>query len=99
MELTLPSRNIYAKGYIVALADGSSLLKRTPVSYKSSSAKDITHVVRQGDTLYAIAYKYYRDDQWWHVLGDVNSIYDPFTLTAGTELLVPDLDIIKALRV
>lgn len=99
MSLILPSRNIYAKGYIITLADGSSLLKRTPASYTSSSAKDRTHVVKQGDTLYALAFKYYRDDQWWHILGDVNSVYNPFELEVGTELLIPDLDVIKALRV
>ena len=96
--LRLPEENMFSNGYIIDLGDGRQLLKVDPVVYTPSAAKDITHTFIQGDSLDALAYKHYGNSKWWHILGYVNGIVDPFDIPIGTILLIPDLDVIKATR-
>lgn len=98
MSLLVRENNLYAKGFIIEFEDGDQLLQRNQVAYVPSVTKDKTHVVVEGDTLYGLAYKYYGVDFWWHVIADVNQLYNPLELTLGTQLIIPDLDVIKVNR-
>ncbi len=51
-----------------------------------------THVVREGDTLHAIAYRAYGDPTRWRSLADANGIDDPSALRRGQQLAIPRLD-------
>jgi hypothetical protein len=48
-------------------------------------------VVREGDTLPAIAHREYRDATRWRAIARANRISDPLALAPGTELLVPKI--------
>jgi nucleoid-associated protein YgaU len=48
-----------------------------------------SYVVRQGDTLWAIAGRVYGDPNDWHRIADANKIRDPRTLQIGRRLVIP----------
>lgn len=98
MALNLRPENIFASGYILEFPEGDRMLLRREAAYTPSVNKDLVHTVRGGDTITAIAHRYYNSDLWWHVIADVNQIHNPFELILGQELIIPDLDIIKASR-
>ena len=88
--------NPYLNADIISFGDGSSVLKRTQIEYSPSAGKDIVHTVIENDTLWTIANFRYGDDKWWYVIYDANNLYNPFDLQIGLDLIIPDLDIIKA---
>ncbi|MEJ3405465.1 LysM peptidoglycan-binding domain-containing protein [Rathayibacter sp. YIM 133350] len=47
------------------------------------------HVVREGDTLPAIAYREYGNAALWRAVADVNGIDDPQRIRPGTSILLP----------
>lgn len=95
MALLLKSENLFAKGYIIELEDRRLLLKRDRPSYTPLANKDRTHIIKQGEKPWTIAYKFYGDDKWWHIIISVNNIFNPFELPVGLEIVIPDLDVIK----
>lgn len=48
-----------------------------------------SHVVREGDTLASIAYRYYGNAAYWRALANANDVDDPIRLRPGTELILP----------
>lgn len=98
MAIQLKEENLFATGYLVKFPEGDTMLFRDEVIYQPSAEKDRIHIVKQGDTIYGISYRWYGSDLWWHVIADVNKIYNPFELDLGLELIIPDLDVIRALR-
>jgi len=88
--------NPYLNGDIISFDDGSSILKRNTIDYNPSAGKDIVHTVMENDTIWGIANLKYGDDKWWYVIADANGLYNPFILTLGQDLIIPDLDIVKA---
>lgn len=96
--LRLPEENIYSNGYIIDLGDGRQLLKTDPIQYTPSAEKDLTYTFKEGDRIWDLAYRYYGNSKWWHVITYVNNIVEPFQIPIGTVLLIPDLDVIKATR-
>lgn len=91
--------------YTMFLPDGIPVRARVEVSFKEYrnvelEAKEVKrqtsdysrlHVVVQGETLPAIARRYYRNPQMWRPLALHNEIDDPRELAVGTRLLVPQL--------
>jgi len=51
-----------------------------------------TYLVKEGDSLWAIAEKKYGDPAKWRPIADENGINDPKTIEIGTELTIPPLD-------
>jgi nucleoid-associated protein YgaU len=97
-NLRLPKENLYSNGYIVDLGEEGMLLKRDRLIYNFKSERDVRHRVTAGETLSSLAYRYYNNSLSWFILADVNNIYNPFNLTPGSILLIPDIDIIENLR-
>jgi len=57
------------------------------------------HTVVQNEKLTDIAWKWFGDAQYYWVIADVNGIFNPHALPVpGTELLVPDPQIIEVIR-
>jgi nucleoid-associated protein YgaU len=57
----------------------------------SSPNRTHSHVTRQGDTLAAVAGRYYRKSGEWRAIADANTIDDPRRLDAGRFLRVPPI--------
>tara|TARA_R110002012_G_scaffold176458_1_gene341350 strand:+ start:1908 stop:2204 length:297 start_codon:yes stop_codon:yes gene_type:complete len=75
--------------------DNQTSLERVKNSYIVKSNEDKVHTVIEGERLDTISYKYYGDSKFWWAIADTNDIKDtlinPFQLTSGTKLLIPDL--------
>lgn len=50
------------------------------------------YTVQEGDTLEALARRFYRDPLHWRTLARVNDIRDPRKLRAGKVIWVPDVE-------
>lgn len=80
---------LYDKAYIVHYPEGDSSLERNiPVVNHSSS--DIIHVVKEGETLQNIAFRYWKDSSKWYIIAEANNIMNPFTeLVTNMHLKIP----------
>lgn len=96
--IQLPKENLYADGFIITLEDGVQLLKRNKIDYQGRSTNDRVHNVVEEEKIWNIAYKYYGNSKWWHIIADANNIENPFELPVGGSILIPDLDTIIAGR-
>lgn len=94
-SLKLWISNPYITGRFVELHDGTVILKRRQLEYNTSSFNDRSHRVSYGDTLWRLAFKYYGNSKLWWIIADVNNIINPFELTIGVDLLIPDYEVIK----
>lgn len=96
--LKLREENIYAAGYIINLENDRKLLKADALQYQPSAANDQGYVYKRDEMLWDIAYRFYGNSKWWFVIADINNIHNPFEIAEGTNLIIPDLDVIRALR-
>ena len=94
-SLQVSPSDLYSSGYVIKLSDGRQLLKRVKMAYTPTSTRDITHIVKDNDRIWDIAFRYYRNPLLWKVIADVNDIMNPFELTIGQELTIPDIDKVK----
>lgn len=89
--------NMYQTGKVYNFPeDGEKLLIREKIVYKPSLF-DISHPVKNNDTLWGIAYKYYRDKigspSNWYIIADANDIFNPYDITSlhGKNIIIPDI--------
>jgi nucleoid-associated protein YgaU len=92
LSFQVSPNDLYSTGYIVQLPDGRQLLKREKYTSNSTTDKDITHTIKDNENIWDIASRYYQDDLYWKVIADVNNIENPFELTPGQEIIIPDID-------
>lgn len=96
----MPPRVNSRYSFTTAITDGADVVHlygEEPFRYRDFP-DNRQHVVRQGDTLFSLAAKYYRnverpDGLWW-VIADFQPepIHDPtITLTPGRVLVIPSL--------
>lgn len=83
--------NPFYNGVVFVFPDGSLSLDRTPVQY-SPSVNDRYYTVSENESITDISFAAYGDSKYWWVLADVNNIFTPWCISAGTTLVVPDLD-------
>ncbi|MEV0034068.1 LysM peptidoglycan-binding domain-containing protein [Nocardia sp. NPDC050793] len=50
-----------------------------------------THTMRDGDTLFALARRFYGNAELWPVIAQANDIDDPNTIPTGKVIVIPDL--------
>lgn len=73
---------------LVAMVAGSC--RKAPPTYKIFAGKEgYTHMISEGETLEAIAARYYQDAALGKALGEYNGLDPTEPLTPGTTLLVP----------
>jgi nucleoid-associated protein YgaU len=65
-----------------------------PKQNPSSGARESrrSHLVDEGDSLHAVAYREYGDPNLWRGIAAFNDIDDPLRVAAGTRILVPTAD-------
>ena len=94
--------------YIMFRPDGVPVRARLTVSFHEFTNADLepmevkretadysqTYTVAQGDTLSAIANRFYQDPTNWRPIAIMNSIDSPRALTAGQQLRIPPLPFI-----
>lgn len=73
---------------------GKEILLTLPGTNPTSGSIDArsTHVVVEGDTLPAIAFREYRNPGLWRAIAEMNKIDDPMRLPSGTRLLIPSVE-------
>lgn len=85
----METKNLYSKGFVVKYSEGDKSQERKAISYKGVSKN--THLVRDTDTLTAIANFYYGKPFLWYLIADSNDIINPFILEIGSILVIPDI--------
>lgn len=79
----------YNQAYVLNYGDGDYSLEAVQTSVPSSS-DDIQHMVKDGETLQNIAYRYYGDSGKWYLIAEANGILNPFKeLESGTLIKIP----------
>ena len=73
---------------IKATMNGTAIVSQQAASTTTTQAK-VTHVVKEGETLWSIAVKYKGDGTKWTDIAIANNIKDPKILSAGTVLTIP----------
>lgn len=90
---TLQDDNPYYGADVAQFPDGSFALDPADLVY-TQSPNDKYYTLGQGDTLDNIAGQSgaYSNSKLWWVIAKVNNIFDPFNLTIGDTLVIPDKD-------
>ena len=84
-------QGLYDKGYMINYPDGEQSLQRDILVYKED-IEDRSYTIKDGDNLTMIAYQFYKDPLKWFVIADVNEIENPFELTVGKDIIIPNLN-------
>jgi len=80
---------MYDSGYVIHYPDGSYSLERN-IPTITMSDEDITHTLKDGETLQNIAFRYYGDSGKWYIIAEANNIINPFKdLVPGLQLKIP----------
>jgi len=85
--LVKPVEGGWRVGYTPVVGKRGAADAPTPEPWTPGDA--VTHLVRPGDTLAAIARRYYGEDSGWRKIAEANEI-DPAALRVGQRLTVPD---------
>jgi nucleoid-associated protein YgaU len=94
------------KNYVLFTEDGTPVRVRATLSWKEyqtplmqlmetprfSPDRRKRHVLREGDSLWQLAYEYYGDVSRWKVIAEANDMPDPLDLPLGEELVIPALE-------
>lgn len=83
--------DLYSSGYIINYVEGDRSLHRRPIVHREDLG-DKSYIIRQGDTLTSIAYKFYKEPLKWFIIADVNNIQNPFILDIGKSIIIPNID-------
>lgn len=79
----------YSNAFGLQYDNGDVTLERVPFEY-SPSEDDVTHTVKEGETLQGIADDYYKDSGLWYVIADANNILNPLTeVSTYIKLIIP----------
>ena len=89
--------DLYEDGYLVTYNEGDVSVQQDGIPYVSSDT-DEYHTVIEGQTLMDIANIFYKSAREWFIIAYINSIINPFELTPGTILIIPDRDKISSIN-
>ena len=68
------------------------------LSFTSLVSAATTHTVKSGDTLWAMAAKYYGDPTLYTIIAEVNGVTNPRTIRNGTVLVIPNKSDMQAIQ-
>lgn len=95
MGVELRTDNPFSTGFVYKYEEGDESLERFKLNHVPSE-KDKLHTVRDYDNLSDISFDYYGNSKYWWIIADINNIDNPFELLVNSNLIIPDLDSIKA---
>lgn len=79
----------YNNAYALKYNDGDYSLEAKP-PIVPESPNDIQHIVKDGETLQNIAFRYYGDSGKWYIIAEANKILNPFKeLEMGNLIRIP----------
>ncbi len=79
----------YSKAQVLVYGNGEASLEYIPPRVSISSS-DTIHTVKDGESMYSIAYQYYKDSGKWYIIAEANHISNPFReINPGTKLIIP----------
>lgn len=93
MNIEIQRDSPYVNGVLVVYDDNSYTLDPpdNPLKYYNQSGDDKTHLIQQGDTLESLAYLYYKNSSFWHVILNYNPWLEEIEdLPMGQNLLIPN---------
>ncbi|HHV62128.1 MAG TPA: LysM peptidoglycan-binding domain-containing protein [Firmicutes bacterium] len=80
----------YAKMEVALDAEGRPYIVGRRRMPKTDWPDNRAHTVKDGDTLWMLAWQYLGDAEYWWVIADFNNIKDPWEpLEAGRILIIP----------
>lgn len=85
-------RKMYDRSFIVDYKEGDSSLEIVPDIMVQQDTDQI-HRVIDGETLVAIAEKYYGSPEPWFLIMQANDIVKPWEITPGQELIIPTIEL------
>lgn len=94
------------KNYTLFTQDGIPVRARASLTWKEYRSAEMQvmetprfstdrrkrHYVREGDSLWQLAYEYYGDVAHWKLIAEVNDIDNPTALDNGVEIIIPALE-------
>jgi nucleoid-associated protein YgaU len=94
--IRLNQDNPYASGSVFRYNTEEISLERNAVKYVPTT-EDSIHTVSVDETLWSISFKAYKTSKWWWLIYELNEalIPNPFFISPGIDLLIPDLIAVK----
>lgn len=91
-DLELTEDDMYANGTIIQFDDGTLSLQRPELEdYKVGPGDEYEEFV-EGKDLTQYSFAYYGNSKRWWTIADVNKVFNPLDITAGTGLIIPNLE-------
>lgn len=97
VDVELRENNLYRNGTHYVFSGGEELLIRPKLSL-IGDIRDQYHIVKKGDRIDLIAYKYYSkrvedSSKFWWVIADANDIQNPLDIEqyVGKQILIPNI--------
>lgn len=83
--------HLYTGGYIIDYLEGDKSLQKKSINHRED-LDDKSYIIKDGDTITGIAYKFYGEPMYWFFICDVNDIENPFILEVGKSIVIPNLN-------
>ncbi len=88
-DLELTEDDMYQDGSIIAFDDGTMILQRPLIAPYEVQQGDEYEEFVQGQDLTQYSFAYYDNSKKWWAIADVNAIFNPLDIPAGTGLIIP----------
>lgn len=82
----------YTNGYIIQYPEGDKSLQRKRIVHQED-LNDRAYTIKDGDKLTTLSYRFYGNPLLWFLIADANEIDNPFELTTGTNIIIPNQNI------
>ena len=84
--------DLYTDGYRILYEEGDESLERRPINHRED-INDTLYMVKDGDKLTNIAFRFYNNPLLWFLIADANGIINPFELESGKNIIIPNQEI------
>jgi len=82
----------YTNGSIIRYEERDVSLHRRRYIHKED-LEDKAYTIKEEDKLTTIAFRFYGNPLLWFLIADINEIENPFELTVGDDIIIPNQNI------